>query len=66
MQEEDAGGWCSAPTVSRVHGSMEALQPLFLLLLASLQERGYGGQRLQLRGLGKGRDSHHIALTAGP
>ena len=38
-------GWCAVPATSCVHGSMEVLESVLLLLLASLKKRGHTGQR---------------------
>lgn len=39
MQEEDVEDQHSAPAASCVHGSMQVLKSVLLLLLASLKER---------------------------
>lgn len=53
MQEEDAvADRCSAPGTSCVHGSMEVLKSVLLLLLASLKERGHTGHGPYLKACG--------------
>lgn len=62
MQEEDiVEDECSTPGTSCVHGSMEVLKPVLLLLLASLKERGNTGHGSYLKPCG-GSDGTAITV----
>lgn len=53
MREEDVvEDRCSAPGTSCVHGSVEILKSVLLLLLASLKERGHTGHGPYLKACG--------------
>ena len=52
MQEKDVEDWYSAPGTSCVHGSMEVLKSVLLLLLASLKEREHNGHEPYVKACG--------------
>lgn len=54
------GGWALSPATSRVHGPVEILQAVLLLLLPSLEDRGNTG-RAQPEGPQGGMGSDHRA-----